>query len=344
MNNAIRMAGAICAVGTVAGCASDQKFAQPSVVPVMAVRHSVESADGYYALGRYHHGGNRLADARSAYESALRLDPGHERAANALAVLHAQSGDLQQARSMLAALIERRPRVGHLHGNLGYVHLLAGDYDAARHALETALALDPGDRRARANLAVVLAKTGAPPATVKKTEEAPRPAAASGVPEARSSVSDFARAPAITQVAPHVYTLNTGGARQAPAAPPVPMRAAPAAMHPVRIEVSNGNGVRGMAKAVAAIIGNTHLIVARLTNQKPFNVQKTHVRFRKGFESEASRLARHLGPGIPVEAEPGSIATDIRVVLGRDVTDVGAVQAYYREQSKMAGAAGGNAS
>lgn len=350
MKNAIRMVGAICAAGTVTGCAFDQKIAQPTVVPVMAVRHSVESADGYYALGRYHHGGDRFADARRAYESALRLDPRHESAFNALAVLHAQSGNLDQARAMLATLIERRPKAAHFHGNIGYVHMLSGEYDAARRALETALALDPGERRARANLAIVMERIGARQAAGTTAREAPRPATVLGRPEAGGSEPGSAHAQAITQVAPHIYTLGTasGAAARVQAEPRASIRPAPApaAVRPARpnIEISNGNGVRGMAKAVAGVIGNANVVVARLTNQKPFNVPTTHVRFSKGFEPEARRLAHQIGSGVPVEYETGPIAADIRVVLGRDMTDVSAMRAHYRENSQMAGLADGNGS
>lgn len=329
MNNPLRMAGAICAAGAIAGCASDTKIAQPTVVPVMTVKHSFESADGYYALGRYHHGGERHAEARRAYESALRLDPGHERAANALAVLHAQSGDLDTARSMLATLIEKRPKTAHLHSNIGYVHLLAGEYDAARRAFETALALDPGERRARANLAVVLERTGGRESPDTKPQEPAR----AGKPESGGTV-------AITQLAPHVYTLAAANASPSQVkAAPVPAAGRPSRP---RIEVSNGNGVHGMAKALAGMIGSSNGIVTRLTNQKPFNVAATHVRFGKGFEPEARRLAAHIGAGVGPASDPASSDADIRIVLGRDITDIDALRAHYREQTKTAGAAAGN--
>ena len=57
-----------------------------------------------------------------------------------------------------------------------------------------------------------------------------------------------------------------------------------------RLEVSNGNGVTGMAKRVGQMLAVTGLPQARLTNQKPFVQQFTEIQHRDGYESAAIAL------------------------------------------------------
>jgi hypothetical protein len=62
-----------------------------------------------------------------------------------------------------------------------------------------------------------------------------------------------------------------------------------------RLEVSNGNGIRGMAAAVAQRLRAEGMDVVRLTNTIPFNVEETRVEVR--------------GSGAPL----------LRIVLGKDM-------------------------
>jgi hypothetical protein len=63
----------------------------------------------------------------------------------------------------------------------------------------------------------------------------------------------------------------------------------------MRIEVSNGNGVPGMAAAVARSLRAEGMQVVRLTNTIPFNVEKTRIEIR------------------------GSAEPHMRIVLGKDL-------------------------
>src|SRR5262249_14144579 len=61
--------------------------------------------------------------------------------------------------------------------------------------------------------------------------------------------------------------------------------AAPAAA-PLRLEVSNGNGIRGMAAAVALRLRAEGMQVVRLSNTIPFNVEQTRVEVRGSGEPQ----------------------------------------------------------
>ena len=93
----------------------------------------------------------------------------------------------------------------------------------------------------------------------------------------------------------------------------------------VRLEVSNGNGVTGMAARVGKWLGEQGIKTAALTNQRPYTQETTTVQYRAGQERAALRVARML----PAQAEPAAAPTpglrgDVRVVLGRDWVKVGA--------------------
>lgn len=120
------------------------------------------------------------------------------------------------------------------------------------------------------------------------------------------------------QVSANVYELRerTSPPRMVTAQPaqPVDVKAA-------RLEVSNGNGVTGMARRVGGILGENGFDTARLTNQKPFIVKVSQIQYQPGFIDEARRLQTTL-PGKPAIVESSKLRQDIklRLLLGRDMT------------------------
>ena len=87
----------------------------------------------------------------------------------------------------------------------------------------------------------------------------------------------------------------------------------------VRLEVSNGNGVTGLAKRVSEKLRAFEHYVARLTNQRPAQPE-TSVEYRDGFIEEAASIAADLQK--PVALVPSdNLRRDIhvRLVLGRDM-------------------------
>lgn len=86
-----------------------------------------------------------------------------------------------------------------------------------------------------------------------------------------------------------------------------------------RLEVSNGNGLTGMARNVANFLVDFGYVGSRLTNQKSYQVQLSEVHYRTGYRDEALSLMSSL-PGKPVLIEVDSLRQDIniKVVLGKD--------------------------
>jgi Flp pilus assembly protein TadD len=114
------------------------------------------------------------------------------------------------------------------------------------------------------------------------------------------------RAPITAVVAP---------APTAPLRDRLPVRAMPTL---ALLEIRNGNGVTGMAKALSLSMADPAFKVARLTNEKGFNVHQTRVEYQAGFRPAAERLAQRFDNATLVEVA-NCKKTDLRLVIGRDV-------------------------
>ena len=113
---------------------------------------------------------------------------------------------------------------------------------------------------------------------------------------------------------------STFGVKPAIVSVPVALPASPIAAEPaLRLEVSNGNGVAGMAARVGRWLSTQGENNAYLTNQRPYVQQATVVQYRSGQEKAAQRVARSLPAHAKAAAEPTQgLRSDVRVVLGRD--------------------------
>jgi len=241
---------------------------------------------------------------------------------NSLGLSLAASGRYGEAVSYFEAAVTLEPGAAYLHNNLGFAHLRRGAPEQAVAELEEATRLDPAHPQAVANLAAARA-------ALERQRKSER-AAAAPLPAAPSAAAPHREPAALNQttgevlrlveLAPSVYELaSVAPPHPAPVpAAAAPVAAAPARTRPYKLEVSNGNGVRGMARRVAIHLAEIGLGGARTTNDKPFNKRATEVHFRRGFEQQARDLAAEL-PGATViagKALPAGI--DVRVVLGGD--------------------------
>ena len=254
--------------------------------------------------------------AMEAYSEALLLTPDSADARNGAAVLHAQLGQLETARSMLQALAQEAP-TARTYNNLGYVLYLQGDYAQAASVLRQSLQLDNGQQPARANLDLTIAALARSIGTVDATAEAIAPdLAPAPMPAAPASRLQ------LTQLQPNIFTLSwrdtpvaAHAALPAPAKPVAPVATLP------RLEVINGNGATGMAARMRGMLVGMGISVLRLGNQRPYGVQASSIVYRPGHAQAAASLALALG-GMPQiqAADDGGIGTgaDLRLLLGKD--------------------------
>ena len=229
---------------------------------------------------------------------------------NGQAVLHAQRGEAGQSIAIWEALLAagglRQPRHAYVLRNLGHAYALAGRDLDALPVLEQACLLDPLHALAWQRLSQVLARLG-------QHERAARMLAQAHSLQAHDMQRDQAllRAQAVTVPAPVPVSASVS-ALVPPAMERIEitqsagmarLQRVPATALRPRLEILNGNGMPGVAAAMARSLAAGALQIVRTRNAASFQVARTRVEYRPAQEQLARRLARQLGPG--VEAEIG---------------------------------------
>jgi tetratricopeptide (TPR) repeat protein len=354
MHLIVQRVSIVCASTILLACA-EISYRAPE--PVLNVPFA--NADQAYLVGRGEHLARRYTEASAAYQAALASDPAHINARNGLATLHAEQGQFADAIVIWQSLTESAPsgpESAFLFGNLGYAHYLSGDNNAALQALEKACVLDPLNHFAWYHLGQVLDKLGQPERAQNMFKQAealknhdfksdyavaPRAgvSAIDSAIEAKPQQGPQWDNVQVSQNASGVYELRRVGLADTdvPRVVPLPAASASAAMpapvqtHPVvapvttttttMLEISNGNGVNGMARELAKLVGNGTLRVVRLTNQKGFAVANTRIEYEPSYRSAAESLASRLNTSSLIAVKDIGRA-DMRLVIGRDLLDV----------------------
>jgi hypothetical protein len=86
------------------------------------------------------------------------------------------------------------------------------------------------------------------------------------------------------------------------------------------VEIINGNGVKGIAKAVASKFKESGNVELKVADAKRFNQMKTHIQYKSGYRDDAVRLNHYL-LNKPYLVRNDNLPNDIslRLVLGRDL-------------------------
>lgn len=244
---------------------------------------------------------------------------------------------------------------GFLLGNLGYALYLKGDREEAVTVLMWACVRDPLQPVAWEHLGAVLQTLGQTDLALQMMRQArllrthdlrgdyavaggtaPAAAPVDRAPEHSLWPADLARtevrAVGAALVEVHRVAPQTAAAApvplpgpklvSAPLAAPLAAPAAPVdapARGGLRLEISNGNGVRGMAAAWARDRKVTDIgwKSVRLTNTRPFAVPVTRLEYGAQGEEVARLLSRRLGLPAP-RAVAVKADADLRIVLGWD--------------------------
>lgn len=104
---------------------------------------------------------------------------------------------------------------------------------------------------------------------------------------------------------------------------PVPHAGLAPAAATLRLEISNGNGVTGLAARWARTLQRDGFRVVRLTNIRPFAEPASRIEYRLPQQAAAQDLSERVQVA---QLEPCERCTsaDVRIVLGRDVRSRGA--------------------
>jgi tetratricopeptide (TPR) repeat protein len=319
MQRPVQRFGLLCGACMLLACAA-VRHAPPMSMPLAPI-----GANEAYLMGREHQLARSSTDAVRLYRQALLADPQHINARNGLATALAEQGDFSGAVVIWQDLIaqlqgDAGPGAAYLFSNLGYAYFLAGQYAAAQQAQERACLLDPANPHAWQRLANTLDRAGDAQRALRiqrqalalLTHDLQRDAALAGadVPD-----DGWARV-TLTAGADGLLTLQRTGAQAAGVGTPAPETAS--------LEISNGNGVPGMARAVAARVRDPALRLVRVTNADGFGVRRTRIEYQPALRAIAARLAQQVQPDAVLVEAPGTARTGLRLVLGHNATKPGA--------------------
>ena len=302
-----------------------------------------DGADQAYRTGRAHQLAGRPDAARAAYQNALQIAPLHLDARNGLAALHVERRELAQAiaiwRELTAPLtVASGPSGAYLFSNLGRAHILNNEPQAATAALEKACLLDPLNYRTWQLLGQTLRQQGQEERAQQMLRQAETlrqhdlraDIAATGSSTEVAALDQALQTPQSAQTYPgwgqayvHVGVDGMMELRRTtvPRVAAMASTKVPAAA-PLEgvalLEIRNGNGIAGMARAVSRDIDEPNLQVTRLSNEPGFAVDQTRIEYEPGRHAAARRLARRLGSAELRIVEQRS-PVDLRLVLGHDL-------------------------
>ena len=226
---------------------------------------------------------------------------------------------------------EAGPDAAQRFADLGNASLRSGDVDAARVALERACLLDPLVADSWQSLGEALAALG----QGARAQQMLRQAASLRQHDLRA---DFAATGSQTSVATldqaldaprpgwaqaqiHVGVDGMMELRRIPASVPV-VQPRSLRLAVARLEIRNGNGVTGMARALARQIDAPGLRVTRLSNQPGFAVRHTRIEYDAAHVDAARDLAQRVG-SVHLQEVGRSAPANLRLVLGRDLAHHG---------------------
>jgi Tfp pilus assembly protein PilF len=242
--------------------------------------------------------------AVSTLEKACVLDP-----LNAMSWQHLAQALEQQGQGERAALMHRQARSLQAH-DAGRDYALLAD-DSVAPATGRALAA-----RRQQDIQQEQAADG-------------RDSAAPDWPQALARTEVVAAGGAMVQL-----RRVAAQASRPPSMPPLAssLSAAPAlaasAGLPLRLEISNGNGVTGMAAALARTVGSDDMKVVRLTNVRHFAVPVSRIEYLPDQQAAAQALAARLGMAV-TEPRDGNRRAEVRIVLGRDLSSAAVLRQRY---------------
>lgn len=301
------------------GCTSIQKdtsLAGIEIKPVTRIKHANGSPKIMYLLGRYHQGKSDYQKAIAAYKKALAAKPDYVEVHNGLGVIYSIQGRYELSLQHFHAAIEISPKETYLHNNLGYAYLIQGNLAEAVKSLDEAVLLDPENKRARLNLASALErinldnKVVASQADLNLLPLITQPVTKANVNKVDDNVSEFndnAESRAVSKAyRAHDRVSHHHDSKSLDSTD-------------IRLEISNGNGITGMAKQVSVFFQQHGVVKTRLTNHQTYKHYQTEIYYRSGNYDQAYQINQMLPMQVKL-VESNELRNDIqiKILLGQD--------------------------
>jgi tetratricopeptide (TPR) repeat protein len=302
----------------------------------IAADHSFVEA--HNRLGVIYAKQGKYQEATEAFKTALKYAPVAAHVYSNMGYAYYLQGQYAEAISALKQATTLDPTNHKALNNLGQAYVKAGSKGESFQAFTQAANIEPAnDKPAYATSENVSSsdKTSAVVNEQKaasiteifavKSESQQSDAQALALPKNVGIIKSVSRAIPVVdsrvklvQLAPNVYELHTQPVSETPVqvvdTPKVNLAL-------LRVEVSNGNGVTGMASKVSKFLLNQGYPATRLTNQKPFNIKRSQIQYRDGHHAEAQLLKDSL-PESPelIKRSDMRAGIGVRLVLGQDMS------------------------
>jgi tetratricopeptide (TPR) repeat protein len=291
--NAVRLSLAVAAYLSVTGCGLTTYvgFTSPasaqSEIRMQSAMTDIGAARAAFARGNY-------GIAIDHLESELARSPASLAALNGLGSSYDQLGRYDVAQRYYFRALDLAPQSSLTIGNIGYSYLLQGRSLEAASLLQLALHFDAENRVAAANLGFA--------------REAP-------ATEARGIVLKDVRSSngIVLHQLPETVVW--------PEQEPDQEQELELAINPnLRIEVSNGNGINGMAAQLREFLRHQGSRVVRLSNADNFAYARSTVYYREGYRESAEALAAMFpSHGITLQQSDRLVErVDARLLIGLD--------------------------
>lgn len=303
-----------------AACTSVQKDAALNGIeirPVTRVSHANGSPRIMYLLGRYHQGKLDYQKAIAAYERALEVKPDYVEVHNGLGVIYSMQGKHELSLRHFDKAIELAPQETYLYNNLGYAHLIRSNFAEAIKSLSKALSLDPENKRAQWNLAIAQEKNHL---DNKVIASQPNPDNSSTVVTQELSITNTDEAgDHITRFREYADSPLTSVISSSDDLDAHDKNSSLPDNKNIRLEVSNGNGITGMAKQISVFFQQHGVASVRLTNHQTYNQNKTEIYYRSENYHQAYQINQMLPVPVKlVESDQLRHDIQIKILLGQD--------------------------
>jgi Tfp pilus assembly protein PilF len=302
------------------------------------IRPARGNPDSHYLLARYYQDRGNHWEAIIEFEKTLAIDPGNVKALNAMGVSYDCLKDFELASRSYQAALKLSPNSAYIYNNMGQSLVLQEKYIQAIEAFKKALAYDKDfpDVRIHNNLGRVYAMAGQYDLALAEFEQGSKGVSAKSVldrvlreaegqpPEpdtlaiaAGDEVKVFSG-----KVAKFLQERSADNVRHeiATAAPAPQKQPAMDVADSICIEVSNGNGVRFIARDIRDYLNKKGFRVSRVTNGN--KMEQTHIYYEKGHAQEAKLLAGQMPVVVEIkEMSRHDMPREIklRLLLGKDM-------------------------
>ncbi len=304
-----------------------------------AVRPVSTLPSSHYKLGRYYQKRGKHQLAANEFIKAIKLDNSFIAAYNGLGMAYDALLDCDRADQAYSLATSYGPNIAYIHNNYGCSRMLCNDFDLAIELFSKAVTLDSKSKKIANNLRLAEARklyenpaiNILPEQEISQTQT-PTPSQASPLiawhqpldvnstkknDNKSLQLTKTIKPPLLEQQQEPIPILFGQQKRL----PRQPAQKTPNDRVLSGVEISNGNGITGLAGKSAKFLKSQGFSVNRITNAPNFGYQTSIILYRDGCLKLANEIAEILPGSQEVQkvADLGRPGIGVRLVLGGDL-------------------------